>query len=72
MNNICLKCGGSMHLNQDKDLSCLICGAVLVLTVRRASDITGIRKKVAPETKWRMSSKGMQRRKGSPRKFLGG
>jgi len=61
-----------MHLNQDKDLSCLICGAVLVLTVRRASDITGIRKKVVPETKYRMSSKGMQRRKGSPRKFLGG
>lgn len=61
-----------MYLNQDKDLSCLICGTVLVLTVRRASDITGIRKKVAPETKWRMASKGIQRRKGSPRKFLGG
>ena len=72
MNNLCLKCGGSMYLNQDKDLSCLICGAVIVLTVRRASDITGIRKKVVPEIKWRMSSKGMQRRKGNPRKFLGG
>ena len=72
MNNICLKCGGSMSLNQDKDLSCLICGAVILLTVRRASDITGIRKKVVQEPKWRMTSKGIQRRKGSPRKFLGG
>ena len=61
-----------MYVNQDNDLSCLMCGAVIVLTVRRVSDITGIRKKAALESKWRMDSKGMQRRKGSPRKFLGG
>jgi len=70
--SVCLKCNGSMHLNQDNDLSCLMCGAVIVLTIRRASDITGIRKKIISENKWRMASKGMQRRKGSPRKFLGG
>ncbi len=67
-----MKCGGSLHLNNDKDLSCLICGTVVVLTVRRASDITGIRKKISSDTKWRMASQGIQRKKGSPRKFLGG
>ena len=72
MNNACMKCDGSMQLNNDKDLSCLICGTVVVLTVRRISDITGIRKKISLEEKWRMSPQGMQRKRGSPRKFLGG
>ena len=61
-----------MYLNSDNDLSCLTCGAIVVLTVRRASDITGIRKKVIPETQWRMASDGIHRRRGKPRKFLGG
>ena len=74
MNKLCTKCGGSMTLNGDKDLSCLMCGAVLVLTVRRQTDIEGIRKKVEiPATCfcWRMSSEGKLRRKEKPRKFLG-
>ena len=61
-----------MYLNSDNDLSCLMCGTVIVLNVRRASDVTGIRKKISPEEKWRMSPQGIQRKKGSPRKFLGG
>lgn len=61
-----------MTLNGDKDLSCLMCGAVLVLTVRRQSDVTGIRKKIVePPTKWRMSDNGRLRNKGKPRRFLG-
>ena len=70
--NVCLKCDGPMYLNTDGDLTCFICGAIIVLTVRRNSDVTGIRKKIQPnDTKWRMASDGIQRRKGTPRKFLG-
>ena len=62
-----------MVINLDSDLSCLICGTVIVLTVRRQSDIYGIRKKTdAPiGNTWRMDSIGTQRRKGKRRKFLG-
>ena len=71
--NVCPKCSGKMYVNIDKDLGCLMCGAIIVLTVRRHSDINGIRKKVdAPiEDTWRMSIDGTQRKKGKPRKFLG-
>ncbi len=61
-----------MYLNQDGDLSCFECGTIIVLTIRRNADATGIRKKAVQETKWRMSNNGMQRRGGKPRKFLGG
>ena len=74
MNNLCTKCNGTMVVNTDKDLSCLMCGSVLVLNVRRQTDIAGIRKKVEiPATCfcWRMSSEGKLRRKEKPRKFLG-
>ena len=71
--NVCPKCSGNMYVNLDKDLSCLMCGAIIVLTVRRHSDIQGIRKKVddTPADIWRMGTDGTHRRKGSPRKFLG-
>lgn len=60
-----------MYINADKDLSCFTCGSIVVLTVRRASDIKGIRKPIEnKETKWRMENDGVQRRKGRPRKFL--
>lgn len=69
--NTCKKCSGDMYLNADKDLSCFTCGATVVLTVRRASDIKGIRKPVEKLIeKWRMENNGVQRRKGRPRKFL--
>ena len=44
MNNLCTKCNGTMVVNTDKDLSCIMCGSVLVLRVRRQTDIEGIRK----------------------------
>ena len=70
--NVCVKCDGPMYLNTDSDLTCFICGSIIVLTVRRNADVTGIRKKSQPkDTKGRMSSNGMQRKKGAPRKFLG-
>ena len=69
--NVCKKCDGPMSLNNDGDLSCFICGSVIVLNVRRNADITGIRKKVKVDEKWRMGTDGVHRRKGNPRKFLG-
>ena len=36
--NLCLKCNGHMYLNQDDDLQCIICGKILVRTVRRNYD----------------------------------
>ncbi len=71
MNNLCTKCNGTMVVNTDKDLSCLMCGSVLVLRVRRQTDIEGIRKKIEVPSSWRMSSEGKFRRKGKPRRFLG-
>ena len=60
-----------MYINADKDLSCFTCGSFVVLTVRRASDIQGIRKPVEKLIeKWRMENNGVQRKKGRPRKFL--
>ena len=44
--NTCKKCSGDMYINADKDLSCFTCGSIVVLTVRRASDIKGIRKPI--------------------------
>ena len=61
-----------MYLNQDGDLRCFECGAVIVLTIRRNSEAMGIRKNIALEIQWRMSNNGMQRKRGKPRKFLGG
>jgi len=62
-----------MIINLDKDLSCLMCGTIIVLTVRRHADIKGIRKKVEDTSSnaWRMGSEGTHRKKGAPRKFLG-
>ena len=72
MNNLCKKCGGSLQLNLDGDLSCLMCGTVIVLTVRRQSDIEGIRKPITtPPSSEHMIDWGMQRKKGKSRKFLG-
>ncbi len=72
MNNLCKKCGGSLQLNLDGDLSCLMCGTVIVLTVRRQTDIQGIRKQLdTPIHTERVIERGMQRKKGQPRKFLG-
>ena len=36
--NLCHQCDGPMQFNEDKDLSCLMCGKVLVLNVRRQYD----------------------------------
>ena len=61
-----------MYLNSDEDLSCFMCGTIVVLTIRRHADKQGIRKKVEDKiTKWRMITDGTQRKKGKPRKFLG-
>ena len=69
--NVCKKCSGDMYINADKDLSCFTCGAVVVLIVRRAADIKGIRKPLEqPAIKWRMENDGVQRRKGKARRFL--
>ena len=35
---MCPKCGGDLYLNLDKDLSCRMCGKVIVLTIRREYD----------------------------------
>ena len=35
---MCPKCGGDLYLNSDKDLSCRMCGKVIVLTIRREYD----------------------------------
>jgi len=71
--NVCPKCSGNMYVNIDKDLSCLMCGSIIVLTIRRHSDIKGIRKKIDDTVgyTWRMGVEGTQRKKGRPRKFLG-
>ena len=34
----CPKCDGVMYINLDADLSCRMCGKVIVLTVRRDYD----------------------------------
>ena len=38
MNSICPKCDGHMTINEDSDLTCLACGAVLYLRRRRFND----------------------------------
>ena len=39
---LCPKCRGFMRFNLDNDLSCMICGKVIVLVIRRNYDsITG-------------------------------
>ena len=44
--NLCPQCDGPMQFNEDEDLSCLMCGKVLVLNVRRQYD-TGRDKKTS-------------------------
>ena len=36
--NMCPKCSGQMYLNEDKDLQCITCAKILVITIRRAYD----------------------------------
>lgn len=67
----CHKCDGAVYINKDNDLTCRMCGTTIVLTVRRNSDIQGIRKNIEESKQIeRMESVGMQRRKGGRRKFL--
>ena len=67
----CHRCDGAVYINVDNDLTCRMCGATIVLTVRRNADVQGIRKNIEePKQIERMESMGMQRRKGGRRKFL--
>ena len=36
--SMCPKCAGNMYVNEDNDLNCLMCGKIIVLTVRREYD----------------------------------
>ena len=36
--NMCPKCNGQMYVNEDKDLQCITCAKILVVTIRRAYD----------------------------------
>ncbi len=36
--NMCPKCNGQMYINEDKDLQCITCAKILVVTIRRAYD----------------------------------